>query len=103
VRLLNPITPHICEALWQALGNDEALHAASWPVADEEARVRLQLTLVIQVNGKVRARLEVEPGLQKDDAVKRALDMENVQRFVKDGSIRKLVYVPDRLLNIVVG
>jgi len=103
VRLLNPITPHICEALWQALGNAEALYAAPWPVADEAARVRLQVTLVIQVNGKVRARLEVEPGLHKDDAVERALEMENVQRFVRDGSIRKLVYVPDRLLNIVVG
>ncbi len=103
VRLLNPITPHICETLWAALGEKGALHAAAWPQADESARVRSQVTLVIQVNGKVRARLQAEPGLTQAMAVERALEEENVQRHVEGQAIRKVVHVPDRLLNIVVG
>jgi leucyl-tRNA synthetase len=103
VRLLNPITPHICETLWTALGEKGALYAAPWPLADESARVRSQVTLVIQVNGKVRARLEVEPGLEQDMAMKKALEIENVQRYVADMTMRKVIHVPDRLLNIVVG
>jgi len=103
VRLLNPITPHICETLWTALGEKGALYAAPWPLADESARVRSQVTLVIQVNGKVRARLAVEPGLEQEMAVKRALEIENVQRYVTDMTIRKVIHVPDRLLNIVAG
>jgi leucyl-tRNA synthetase len=103
VRLLNPITPHICETLWTALGEKGALYAAPWPLADESARVRSQVTLVIQVNGKVRARLEVEPGLEQDMAMKKALEIENVQRYVADMAMRKVIHVPDRLLNIVVG
>ena len=103
VRLLNPITPHICETLWAALGEKDALYAAPWPQADESARVRSQVTLVIQVNGKVRARLQVEPGLEREMAVAKALEVENVQRFVESTTIRKVIHVPDRLLNIVVG
>ena len=101
VRLLNPITPHICETLWTALGEKGALYAAPWPLADESARVRSQVTLVVQVNGKVRARLAVEPGLEQEMAVKKALEIENVQRYVADMTIRKVIHVPDRLLNIV--
>jgi len=103
VRLLNPITPHICEALWAELGQKEGLFAARWPQPDESARVRSQVTMVIQVNGKVRARLQVEPGLSQDMAFEHAKKEENVKRYVDGNSIKKLVFVPDRLLNIVVG
>jgi leucyl-tRNA synthetase len=103
VRLLNPITPHICEVLWRELGMQGDLYAASWPQVDENARVRSQITLVVQINGKVRARLEAEPGLNQEDALKMALDLENVQRHIDSKTIRKVIHVPDRLLNIVVG
>jgi len=103
VRLLNPITPHICEALWKALGQKEPLYATAWPQADDAARVRSQVTLVIQVNGKVRARIEVEPGLPQEVVVERALEVENVQRHVDGRIIRNAIHIPDRLLNIVVG
>jgi leucyl-tRNA synthetase len=102
VRLLNPITPHICETLWEALGQSGALHSTPWPQADEAARVRRQITLVIQVNGKVRARLEVEPDLGEREALERALEVDNVQRHVGGKPLRKVIHVPDRLLNIVV-
>jgi len=103
VRLLNPIIPHACEALWLALGENTPLFSASWPQADEAAREKLQLELVIQVNGKVRGRLETIPGVSKEDALEQALKLENIQRHVEEGTIRKVILVPDRLLNIVVS
>jgi len=102
-RLLAPITPHICEVLWKALGGEGPVCKAAWPVADEAARKRLAVTLVVQINGKLRARLELEPGASKDHALERALAIENVQRYVDGSEVRKVIHIPDRLLNIVVA
>ncbi|MEJ8568450.1 leucine--tRNA ligase [Elongatibacter sediminis] len=103
VRLLNPITPHICEVLWQTLGHQGPLCSTSWPEVDDAARVRQQVTLVVQVNGKVRGRVEVPPGLDEAAARERALAEENVQRHVDGKTVRKVIHVPDKLLNIVVA
>jgi leucyl-tRNA synthetase len=103
VRLLNPITPHICETLWAALGENTPLYCAPWPKVDESARVRTRVTLVVQVNGKVRARLELEPGMDEDSALVLAIKDVNVQRHMDGKAVRKVIHVPDRLLNIVVG
>jgi len=103
VRLLGPITPHICEELWTELGGEGPLFRAAWPRADESARERLQVTLVVQVNGKLRARLELEPGVAKERVLEQALTLDNVQRHLEGKEIRKVIHVPDRLLNIVVG
>ncbi len=103
VRLLAPITPHICETLWTELGGDGPVYRAPWPRADEDARQRQRVTLVVQVNGKLRARVELEPGASQEQAMEQALAEENVQRHLEDKSIRKVIHVPDRLLNIVVG
>jgi leucyl-tRNA synthetase len=103
VRLLGPITPHICEELWSVLGGEGPLYKAAWPRPDESARERLQVTLVVQVNGKLRARLELEPGATQEHAMEQALAIENVQRHLEGKAIRKVIHVPDRLLNIVVG
>jgi leucyl-tRNA synthetase len=103
VRLLSPITPHICEILWESLGGEGPLCEAAWPIADEAARERLQVTLVVQINGKLRARLELEPGASKDHALEQALMIENVQRYIDGKAVRKVIHIPDRLLNIVVG
>jgi leucyl-tRNA synthetase len=103
VRMLAPITPHICEALWSELGGSGSVYAADWPVADDAARERQQVTLVVQINGKLRARIELEPGATQEQALENALTVENVQRHLGDKTIRKVVHIPDRLLNIVVG
>jgi leucyl-tRNA synthetase len=103
VRLLAPITPHVCEELWRLLGGEGAVYAAAWPQVDEGARERSQVTLVVQVNGKLRARLELEPGADRDRALQAALAIENVQRHMGEKAVRKVIHVPDRLLNIVVG
>jgi leucyl-tRNA synthetase len=101
VRLLAPVTPHICEELWAALGGGGRVYRAAWPQADEAARERTRVTLVVQVNGKLRARLELEPGADQDQACAQALAMDNVQRHLEGKTVRKIIHVPDRLLNIV--
>ena len=103
VRLLGPITPHISEVLWEALGGSGPLYKASWPKADEAARQRTQITLVVQINGKLRARMELEPGADKETVLKQAVAIENVSKFMEGKQVRKVIHIPDRLLNIVVG
>ncbi len=103
VRLMAPIAPHIGEELWAKLGGDGPLYKAPWPEVDESARKRSQVTLVIQINGKLRARLELEPGANREQALEQALAIDNVQRHMDGKQIRKVIHIPDRLLNIVVG
>ena len=101
VLLLSPIAPHICHALWQALGYSESVADARWPSVDEKALVRSSITLVLQVNGKVRGKIEVAADISKQDIEKIALADKNVQRFIEGSTIRKIIVVPGRLINIV--
>jgi leucyl-tRNA synthetase len=102
VLLLSPITPHVCHAMWHQLGHQEAVIDVAWPVADESARVSSRVTLVVQVNGKLRARVEVAADASKEAVEKIALEDENVQRFTADKEIRKVIVVPGKLVNVVV-
>jgi len=101
VLLLAPIAPHICHSLWPALGNTEAVADAAWPKLDEAALVRSSIELVIQVNGKVRGKIEVAADASKDSIEQLALADTNVQRFTDGVTIRKVIVVPGRLVNIV--
>ncbi|WP_250458634.1 leucine--tRNA ligase [Microbulbifer litoralis] len=101
VLLLAPVTPHICHQLWQALGNDTPLVDAQWPLVDENALVRSSITLVVQVNGKVRAKLDVPADADREALEKLALASENVQKFIGDATVRKVIVVPGKLVNIV--
>ena len=77
------MTPHACEALWRALGETTPLHRTPWPEADEAARERSLVTLVVQVNGKLRGRIEVAAGADRDSALEAAMAEDNVQRHVE--------------------
>ncbi|HBM50293.1 MAG TPA: leucine--tRNA ligase, partial [Marinobacter sp.] len=101
VRVLAPIVPHICHKLWQVLGHSEPVVDASWPVADESAMVRSEIEVVLQVNGKVRAKATVPADISKPDLEKLALENENVQRFVEGNTVRKVIVVPGKLVNVV--
>ncbi|MDX1452952.1 MAG: leucine--tRNA ligase [Oleiphilaceae bacterium] len=101
VLLLAPITPHICHELWQELGHSEAVLNASWPEADESAMVKAAQEIVVQVNGKVRAKLTLPVDLDKKAMEDAALADSNVQRFVEGNTIRKVIVVPGKLVNIV--
>ena len=101
VLVLAPIVPHICHQLWHALGHEEPVVEAPWPEADEKAMVRSEITVVLQVNGKVRAKADVPADIAKDDLEKLALAHENVQRFTEDKTVRKVIVVPGKLVNVV--
>jgi len=101
--LLTPIVPHICEALWQALGHTGSVTAASWPRPDEAALVRDTLELVVQVNGKLRGHIRVPAGSAREEIERAALAEPNVQRFVEGKSVRKIVLVPAKLVNVVIA
>lgn len=99
--LLAPITPHIAHELWQALGHDEGVVTASWPKVDSAALTKSSQTIVVQVNGKVRAKLELPVELGKDAVEEAALADENVEKFIDGKTIRKVIVVPGKLVNIV--
>jgi leucyl-tRNA synthetase len=102
VLLLAPMVPHVTAELWQALGYTTALDRESWPEADPRALVEEQATVVVQVNGKLRARLVVARGTAEEALVEVALADEGVRRHVDGKAIRKRVFVADKLLNLVV-
>ena len=102
VLVLSPIVPHICHALWQALGHTEPLIEQTWPDVDESALAADTVEIVVQVNGKLRGRISVAADADDATVGQLALADANVQRFVGDKAIRKTIVVPGRLVNIVV-
>jgi leucyl-tRNA synthetase len=101
ILMLAPIVPHFCHVLWQHLGHEGTVMNASWPQIDESALTENSNTVVLQVNGKLRDRVEVAKDISKEELEKLALDNEAVKRFVADGTILKVIVVPGRLVNIV--
>lgn len=102
VLLLAPIVPHICHELWQQLGHDDSLLVAAWPATDASALVQDMIEIVVQVNGKLRARISVAVDADAEEVKKLALADLNVQRFIANKAIRKTILVPGRLVNVVV-
>lgn len=101
IQLLAPIAPHISEELWEILGNKESLTYVPWPTFDEAALVENEVEVVFQVNGKVRAKVNISRGLSKDELEQTALACEPIQSFIEGKTIRKVIVVPDKLVNIV--
>ncbi|SEI51706.1 leucyl-tRNA synthetase [Azotobacter beijerinckii] len=99
--LLAPITPHISHALWEALGKDGLIIDAAWPAVDESALVQDTLTLVVQVNGKLRGEIQVPAAASREEVEATARANENVLRFTEGLAIRKVIVVPGKLVNIV--
>lgn len=102
VRMLYPITPHICFELWQALGNESAIDTAEWVKADEAAMVEDEKLIVVQVNGKVRGKVTVAADADEDTVKTLAFADENVKKFIDNQHIVKVIYVVGKLLNVVV-
>ncbi len=101
ITLLSPVAPHVCEELWQAMGHAESLATQSWPAFDESALVKDEVTLVVQVNGKVRSKFQAPNNAPKDEVEKIALGLENVVKFIEGTTIRKVIVIPNKLVNIV--
>lgn len=101
VLLLNPITPHISNELWKVLGHDDDIDLAPWPVADKAALVEDEKLIIVQVNGKVRAKMTVAADASKETIEDTAKAQDNVQPFIEGKTIRKVIVVPGKLVNIV--
>lgn len=102
VMILSPFAPHICEEMWEALGYDQSLTAVSWPSYDEDALVRDTVEIVIQVNGKVKEKLNVANNLSREDLEKIALSNDKVQALTEGKNVVKVIAVPGKLVNIVI-
>ena len=103
VLLLAPMAPHICEELWRLLGHQDFVASHAWPVCDDEIARDDQVTVVVQVNGKRRGEVLVAPDADEGTAKELALRDANVAQHVQDKTIRKVIFVKGRLLNLVVG
>jgi leucyl-tRNA synthetase len=101
--LLSPMTPHLCEELWQATGHATPLGLHPWPGFDEKAATEDEIVVVIQVNGKVRGRLQTTPGAAAEPLQEQALADPHVRKFIEGKTVRKVIMVPDKLINIVVA
>lgn len=101
LQVLAPFAPHITEELWYQLGHNTTIHIDTWPKWDDAYLVQDEITVVVQVNGKVRAKLTVPKAITEDDVKAQALADDNVRKFTDGNDIAKIVYVPGRLVNIV--
>jgi leucyl-tRNA synthetase len=102
MQLLAPMAPHITEELWHQTGHSGSIHVTDWPTYDEALTYDETFTLVVQVNGKVRERIEVPADITESGARQIALDNKRVASFIGDNTIQKVIYVPGKLINIVV-
>jgi leucyl-tRNA synthetase len=102
VLMLSPIIPHVCDELWKGLGHEDALIDVSWPTFDPDALVLDEVQMVVQVNGKLRAKITVAADADKESIEKLVLSEENVTKYIDGKAVRKIIIVPKKLVNIVI-
>lgn len=103
VQLLSPVAPHICEEIWSLLGHGESIEKSSWPTYDPAKLTETEVEVIIQINGKIRARMTAEKGTPKEELEKRALQTEAIRDRLAGKAVKKMIVVPDKLVNIVAG
>ena len=103
IKVFNPMMPHLAEELWSQLGHDSLLTNEPWPKADESLLAQDTVTIGVQVNGKMRAKIDIAPDADEDTARQAALAQDNVTRAIDDKQIRKFIYVPGKIVNVVAG
>jgi leucyl-tRNA synthetase len=101
LQILAPFAPHISEELWHQLGHEDSVHVGHWPTLDEKYLVEDEITLAVQVNGKVRAEITVSADAPQEDIMTLALSQENVQTHLAGREPKKVIYVPGKLVSIV--
>ncbi|MDH4208446.1 MAG: class I tRNA ligase family protein, partial [Anaerolineae bacterium] len=100
--LLAPIAPHVTEELWRALGERDSIHRQPWPQWDEELAAEEVFTLIVQINGKVRDKVDVPVTIGEEEAIRLALSLERIQSWLEGKEVKKTIYIPGRLVSIVV-
>ncbi|TRM13002.1 leucine--tRNA ligase [Lentibacillus cibarius] len=101
VKLLSPVAPHLSEEMWQILGYSETISYEKWPQYDENKLVEDEVEVVLQVMGKVRAKMNVSKDISKEELEKQALEHEKIQEFLEGKTVRKVIVVPGKLVNVV--
>ena len=101
VQLLAPVAPHMMEEIWQILGHDESISYVQWPSYDESKLIESVVEVMIQINGKLRGKIKVKVDTAKEELEKQALADQHVQKFLADKEIRKIIIVPNKIINIV--
>lgn len=99
--VLSPVTPHLCEEMWQLVGHADLLSHQSWPAHDPQALIQDEVTIVVQVDGKVRSKMTVAADASGEQVQREALASENIQKHISGREVAKMVFVPGKLLNIV--
>jgi leucyl-tRNA synthetase len=99
---LSPFCPHVCEELWEKIGNETSLAESSWPKADEDALKADKVSVVLQINGKLREQFEMEPGLDKDELTRRVMERDETKKRLEGKEVVKVIAVPDKLVNVVI-
>ena len=102
IKLLNPITPHITEELWNRLGHDNTIAFENWPVYDEAKTIDSEKTIGVQVNGKLRGEITISLNESEDEIKTKALEQENVKKFIDNKTIVKVIVIPNKIVNIVI-
>jgi len=102
ILLLAPFAPHISEELWHSLGHNDSVHNQKWPQYDPKMIKEEKANLIIQINGKVRDKIEIEVGISEKEAKEMALSQEKVKNWIKDQKIKKVIFVPNQLINFVI-
>ena len=100
--LLAPTAPHLTEELWQQTGHGYSIHNQGWPKWNEDLVKDEELTLVVQVNGKLRDRITVPASITEEEAKQKALESQRVKSYIEGKEVLKIIFVPGRLVNLVV-
>ena len=102
VIMMAPFTPHVAEEMWEHLGFEGSVHDQKWPEYDEEALVKDTIEIVVQMNGRIKEKLNIAGGLSREEMEKTAMEDEKVKELIKVKNVVKVIAVPDKLINIVV-
>jgi leucyl-tRNA synthetase len=102
VVLLAPLVPHICEELWEVLGNSGSVSQAPWPAYDPRALQDAEVLIVVQINGKLRGRVNVNSGATEEEIRQSVLQNPRIQEALKGQAVRKFILIPQKLVNLVV-
>lgn len=103
LRLLSPLAPHVTEELWYMLEQDDSIHKSQWPKIDISKIIKDEVTIMVQINGKIRGELNIPLDSSQDDALDRVMALETLKRWLIDQKIKKVVFIKNRLINIVLG
>jgi leucyl-tRNA synthetase len=103
VKLLAPFAPHVAEELWHRLGHETSVCVADYPIVNETYLVQDSFSYPVSINGKKRALVDLPAGLSVKELEKAALELENIQKWIEGQTVRKVIVVPQRMINIVVG